>query len=158
MGKWKDRIKRYGLAEVAGTVTAISGALIAHKLTDNEIISAYSGAIGENVGYYGTILIRDFRQDREKSISEKGEYGLSDAMKTTRNLFLEFGLAECLDTLIVRPASMGLGTKILGQGIGTLAGKLLADVSFYFPTILLKEKIVNKLVEREEQNRINPVH
>jgi len=40
----------------------------------------------------------------------------------------------------VRPAAMGICTGFLGWGPGILAGKLIADISFYVPVIWLHER------------------
>ncbi len=61
-------------------------------------------------------------------------------MRTWRGLLLEFGPAELLDTGLVRPMTMALGTTLLGWGPGIVAGKLLADVVFYLPVIWVYER------------------
>jgi hypothetical protein len=57
-----------------------------------------------------------------------------------RDLVLEFGLAEALDTLLVRPALMYAAGRLLSDALlGVFVGKLAADVIFYFPTIAAYE-------------------
>jgi hypothetical protein len=47
-------------------------------------------------------------------------------------LLAEFGPAELLDTLLIRPAALTLGVWLLPDPIwGLLAGKVVADVIFY---------------------------
>jgi len=121
-------INRYGPAEVTGTVVAIFGAAIAHKLTSNEIVSAYTGSICESIGYYSIMITQEFRR-----------YSKGHPWQIARNLFLEFGPSEVLDSFATRPLFMGLGLHYIGQGWGLLAGKLAADLVFYVPTIIIYE-------------------
>ena len=58
---------------------------------------------------------------------------------TWRNLFIEFGAAEVLDSGVIRPAAMALGVRWLGVEAGIAAGKVAADTAFYGPLILTYE-------------------
>lgn len=150
MEKFKEWFKRYALAEVMGTATAIGGSIITPKLTNNEYAAAYGGAICENIGFYGTIISRDIKANSKKARDEGKPYGLPEVVKTARNLAIEFGTAECLDTLLIRPLAMGFGTKYLGREIGIFTGKVASDLIFYIPAIISREKIVKPLMEREK--------
>lgn len=130
---------RYGPAEMIGTTTAYIGFFSIQKLTDNDIAAAYAGTMGENIGYYGTMIVREITHDLKAAKKEGRKYGLFEVMKTASKLFIEFGPAEVLDSLIIRPASMGFGSKLLGKGVGVLVGKVAADISFYIPTIFSYE-------------------
>ena len=47
-------------------------------------------------------------------------------------LVAEFGVAELLDTLLIRPAALMLGVWLLPDPLwGLLAGKVVADIVFY---------------------------
>ena len=47
-------------------------------------------------------------------------------------LLAEFGPAELLDTLLIRPAALTLGVFLLPDPLwGLLAGKVFADIIFY---------------------------
>ena len=50
---------------------------------------------------------------------------------------IEFGPAEILDTGLIRPLTMGVGTRLVGRMLGVPLGKLAADVTFYVPVILI---------------------
>ncbi len=51
---------------------------------------------------------------------------------TLRNLSLEFGPAELLDSFLVRPLAMYLGPIVVGSlTAGVILGKIAADVVFY---------------------------
>ncbi len=117
--------KRYGPSEIAGTIFAVGGLHGARLLGLSEITSAYVGAMGENLGFYSVMLMRELR-----------EHKLRDALA---RMLVEFGPAEVLDTLLLRPLVMGLGAHWLGDLPGALLGKLLGDVFFYIPVIATYE-------------------
>jgi hypothetical protein len=59
---------------------------------------------------------------------------------TLRNLSLEFGPGEALDSLVVRPAAMYFATSLTSDlAIAVILGKLAADIAFYIPAIAAYE-------------------
>ncbi len=126
--KLSEWVNRYGPAEVIGTIAAVFGAAIAYRLTDNEIASAYAGSISETIGFYSVMISREFKR-----------YTRGNHLEVTKNLLLEFGPSEILDSFLTRPLFMGLGLHYLGQGWGLIAGKLAADIIFYIPSIIIYE-------------------
>jgi hypothetical protein len=54
-------------------------------------------------------------------------------------LAVEFGPAEALDSLVVRPACVAVGVAALGPVAGVLVAKLVADLAFYVPVIATYE-------------------
>lgn len=109
-------------------------------LTENRILSAYAGTIGENIGYYSLIVIREHLHDFKNSKYEGKKHGAIGFLKTMRNLVVEFGVSEYLDSLIVRPFCMYIFPLIIGQfSVGIFVGKIVADVVFYIPTIVAYE-------------------
>ena len=52
---------------------------------------------------------------------------------------MEFGVAEALDSGLLRPLAMGLGVRFFGRGVGIVVGKLAADLTFYVPVICAYE-------------------
>jgi hypothetical protein len=138
-GKGADWLKRYGVAEVAGLGTALVGSFAARALTGSDIATAYGGAMGENLGYYGVIIGREVVHDRRAAFVTGRAYGLAGAARTARNLAFEFGIAEALDSGVLRPLAMGLGVRFLGRGVGIVVGKFAADLTFYIPVICAYE-------------------
>ncbi|MBI2146419.1 hypothetical protein HYU22_03700 [Candidatus Woesearchaeota archaeon] len=135
----KEWLRRYGLAEVIGTAAAYACFFLGQELTDNDIIAAYAGTMGENLGFYGTMVVREVNAGVKKARVDGKSYGLVDALKTASKLAAEFGPAEVLDSLVVRPTTMGFGSRIFGKELGVGIGKAAADVSFYVPTIISYE-------------------
>jgi hypothetical protein len=125
--------------EAAGITTAYAGYLLTHAAIANVVVASYGGALGENVGYYGVILTREVHGDLGEARRAGRPYGWRGLLATLRNLFVEFGLAELLDSTLVRPLAFGLGTHYLGTELGIVVGKLTADVTFYVPAIAFYE-------------------
>jgi hypothetical protein len=116
-------LARYAPAEAAATV----GALAAAALTGpaGPAVTAYAGAIGDGVGFYLVLFVRDLRRQppagRRRAV-----------VRTVRDLVMEFGPAELLDTFLVRPLAMYLAQRWLGSATaGVVVGKVVADAVFY---------------------------
>jgi hypothetical protein len=138
-GRIAEWIRRYGPAEIAGAFTALAGSYLAYTLTGNEIAAAYGGSLGENLGFYGVIVGREIRAERRAHRQRGTTYGVREWTWTATHLLVEFGVAELLDSTLVRPLAMGVATHDLGRTYGVLAGKLAADVIFYIPVIVIYE-------------------
>ena len=68
------------------------------------------------------------------------QYGPLQVLRTLRNLGLEFGLAEAVDTLALRPGLVFAFMQLIPDlGVAVLLGKLAADVVFYVPAITAYE-------------------
>jgi hypothetical protein len=118
---------RYLPLEILGTVTALAGAGFASVFTASSVIIAFAGTWGENVGYYAYATGRDWKAHfAEEPVTTGG------VLRLVRNMLVEFGFAEVMDSFVVRPACMYLGQELLGSmAWGVVAGKLAADAVFY---------------------------
>ena len=95
-------------------------------------LAALGGTWGENVGYYATIIARDLRARRMRD----GRLTTGGVLLTCRDLVLEFGGAELLDTFLVRPAAMFALIALTGNlPLGLILGKVVADLAFYCAAI-----------------------
>lgn len=137
--KMKEWLYRYSPAEIIGTATAYASFFLVQDATDSNIAAAYAGTMGENIGFYATMIVREMVDDIKNARREGRHYGFRNSMATAGKLITEFGPAETLDSLIIRPVAMGLGSRYLGREIGIAAGKIAADVSFYIPTVISYE-------------------
>ena len=140
----KHKIKiwgqRYLLAEIIGTLCAIIIPTVVSLFSKNILIIALAGTWGENMGYYGVMIIREISQTIKKYKELHKQYGYLAFVKNIRNIFLEFGVAETIDSLFVRPTTMYLSINIFQNiQLGILMGKIMADVIFYIPTIISYE-------------------
>jgi hypothetical protein len=141
---WRVRlvewIKRYGLSEVAGITTAAAGSWLVGNATDGAVLGAYAAALGESLGFYGSLVLREMIRDAYAAGSRRTPYGAAQMARTWRGLLVEFGPSELLDITLVRPLAMGLGRQLFGWGWGIVVGKVLADVVFYIPVIWIHER------------------
>lgn len=133
--KFFEWLRRYGPAELMGIVTAYLGYFAGHHLFHNDIITAYMAAMGENVGFYGVIIVRELLIQLKRS----EHTFFSNLTRTIIHIGTEFGPAEALDSLVLRPLFMGLGIKFFGPLAGVMTGKIAADVTFYVPVIISYE-------------------
>ncbi len=143
MSDWNRSVRRwvarYGPPEIAGTAMAMVAWFIVDAMTGNRVAAAYGGSIGENLGFYGTFMLRSLANpDGDKAADGEGSPSRRvwrRARRTTTSAIVEFGPSEVLDTLLVRPLAMGLATAALGPQAGVFLGKIAADVVFYSVTI-----------------------
>jgi hypothetical protein len=125
--KSREWIGRYGWAEFWGVITSYLGYYITHQATTSSIAASFGASFGENIGYYGCILWREISARRDA-----GEGWTSRTFGAlTRDLLYEFGLAELLDFLIVRPGVTFLAVAMFGSAVGVAVGKVAADIVFY---------------------------
>jgi hypothetical protein len=115
----REWLWRYGPAEAAATAGAVAAAIAVGPWALAAVI-AYAGTIGEGLGFYAVILVRELRRCP------------GPRRRTIAGLLVEFGPAEIADTVAVRPLAMYLGPLLVGHlAGGVLAGKLAADLVFY---------------------------
>jgi hypothetical protein len=123
-------LRRYLPAELVALPCALTAGFAAGHLTGSPAAAALAATWGENAGFYGLMIGRELAQ-------QGSVRALPDVV---RALVLEFGPAEALDSLLLRPAAVYAGLALLPHpALGMLAGKLVADVSFYAPAIACHE-------------------
>ena len=123
-------LRRYGLAEAAAILGSYGGYFGAGLLGAGAIASAMAAAWCENIGFYSVMALRD------AMAAPPGR-----RWRTAGLLLLEFGPAELLDSLLLRPAAVAASVALLGPGWGVLAGKLIADAAFYALVIMSHEHL-----------------
>lgn len=129
VGSW---LHRYGPPELLGTVAALVGASLVYTASGSELAAAVAANWAEAIGYYGLIIIRDLRAG--------GRPSSRSAVSIIRGLVIEFGPAELLSLTLVRNATLFAGIAFASSlALGIIAGKLVADLLFYLPTILSYE-------------------
>jgi hypothetical protein len=131
--KLREWFGRYLPAEILGTVTALAAAWTVHALSGSLVSAAVAGAIGEGVGLHGCMAIREaFRNNTRHCHYGRGRRLWLTGSRTVRDLLIEFGPAELVDSLLARPLFMYLMPSLLHNfTAGIVAGKLAADAIFY---------------------------
>jgi hypothetical protein len=138
-------VARYGWAEVAGIVTSYLGYFGTVKVTHSGIAGAFGAAISENIGYYTCIIWRELRERRCNGEA----LSLPMLVRTAWALLLEFGVAELLDSFIVRPGSTYLAVGMFGPTSGIVVGKFAADAVFYVLVITIYSRLKAKKPQDE---------
>lgn len=109
-------------------------------ISSNSYAIAYAGTVGATIGFYGFILIRDYIRNRRTVHPAGLREKIHLLLRCIRNMGFEFGLAEVLDFLLIRPFFLLYGPKLLHNYFwGVLVGKILADILFFALSILMFE-------------------
>lgn len=139
--KIREWLNRYLGAEIVGTIAALSCAWIGHLLTGSLVVAALAGSYGEGIAYYGYLGFRESRRHyRQHSQHPPLRRYLLTILKTARDMMVEFGVAEVLDSLLFRPFCMYIGPRLLHNfPAGIVAGKIVADIGFYSIAIVCYE-------------------
>jgi hypothetical protein len=146
--------RRYGASEIAGAFAAYIGYFTILGMTQNPVASAYGGSIGESLGFFGVMLVREIAADQARAKRRLASYGPREVSATIHGLFVEFGPAELLDVALIGPLAMGIASHYLGPGIGILLGKLTSDVVFYGFAIFASD-IRKRRARAELRNRLS---
>lgn len=131
--KLREWFGRYLPAEILGTVTALAAAWTVHAVSGSLISAAIAGTIGESLGFYGCLAVREVRyyDALHRDHGWLRRQWLTGT-RTLRGLLIEFGPAELVDSFLTRPLFMYLMASLLQNfTAGIVAGKLAADVIFY---------------------------
>jgi hypothetical protein len=144
--KVREWIRRYLPAELLSITVTLSCAALVFELTGNRITTALAGTWADNISYYGYIIFVDIYRTLRR-LQEQGKvYTRQMFIRNLKALALEFGLAEVLDSLLIRPALMYyLPIRTGSLALGILIAKLAADVLFYLPAIIGYELSKKKL-------------
>jgi hypothetical protein len=123
-------LARYLVPEILGTASALLAAWGVYETTQSLAVAAVAGSLAETIGYYAVIVVRTVR----------GHAATNGPVATTllsiRSLAAEFGPAEIVDTVLVRPALLWAIPAAMGATpLAWLVGKLASDVVFYAITI-----------------------
>ena len=120
-------IVRYLPAEIVGTASMVLAGLAVTLWTSQPALIALAALLGEIVGFYAVLAITIYAEQSSVSPNWRRAVG-----RTFLLLIAEFGAAELLDTLLIRPAALMLGVWIVPDAMwGLLAGKIVADIVFY---------------------------
>ncbi len=143
-GRVREWIGRYLVAELAGLTTALLAALAVTSWdADQLVVAAYASALGEGVGFYaGFLVVRYLREEIDGPPRRRIAVIVAAAV-------VEFGPAEIVDTVLIRPAAMYLASWATGNVVvGVLIGKVAADVVFYGLAITSYEMLVRRFLTR----------
>jgi len=143
-------VRRYLPCEITSTVAELGSAAVVYMSTGSWAAAAVVATVFASIGYYATAYVNAVRW----SMAEHG-FGRANLL-ALRSIAVEFGPAEVIDSLAIRPVTLYLGPVLTGSPVvGLIVGKLAADVGFYGCTILSYEKFRNLLaVKRSSQEEL----
>jgi len=133
-------LKRYLVAEIVSTALSLATAWGIMESSSDRVMAAFVGSAVASISFYGVIVITDFRKSLVIHRSKNQPYKIRSFLIDFRNLIIEFGPAEILDVIAVRPFFMYLIPKLTGEFIlSTLVGKIIADIFFFVLAIVMYE-------------------
>ena len=151
-GKTRDKLRewlrRYLPCEIAGTVGELGGAAVAYLATGSLAAAAITATIGASVGYYATAYVAAMRWSyRDNDYRPWPSRAVVSVLLALRSVAVEFGPAESVDSMAVRPAAFYAGPLLLDNTIGGwIFGKLISDLAFYLFAIVSYERFKGLLV------------
>lgn len=146
-------VRRYLPLEIAGWVGELGSAAATYWLTGSFAAAVVVGTIGASVGYYATAYVNGVRW------SYRAQQGRSWPMRvlianalSLRSIAVEFGPAEVIDSIIIRPVALYAGPYILGNvAVGWVVGSLVADIAFYVMAIFSYERFTGLLARPQRE-------
>jgi hypothetical protein len=149
--KLMEWVRRYLPCEIAGTVGELGGAAVAYLLTGSMAAAAITATVGASAGYYAAAYTSAVRW----AYCEHSHGGWATRL-TVANLFalrsvaIEFGPAELIDSIAIRPLAYYLGPTMFGNVVaGWIFGKLVSDTGFYVLAVFSYERFKGLLAGRE---------
>jgi hypothetical protein len=115
------------ILEIAATIAALVAGAFAVYMQAPKPAIAYFSAVVENLVFYGTAFLFELK---------RGTRWRGAVISTVA----EFGPAEALDFLLLRPVCLYLGLNTLGT-VGIVVGKVAADLVFYGIAFLTHKRI-----------------
>lgn len=152
-------MRRYLFNEIAGTTVEMAGATVAYLVTDSLAAAAIVASIGASVGYYAAAYWAAVRLSlRAERARPRAERVIVANLLALRSVFVEFGPAELLDSIFVRPLAFYVGPQLFGNvAAGWIFGKLVSDVAFYAVAIFSYERFTSLLaVDRPAARAMEP--
>ncbi|NJM39565.1 MAG: hypothetical protein HC853_01710 [Anaerolineae bacterium] len=121
-------IRRYFWAEAISTAATLA---LANVAVNTGYLRRLTTLIGL-VCYYGTMVVCDVHPRLKVQALRPA------TLQALRNLSLEFGASEFLDSVLIRPmVTMWALQWVNHPSHGLLLGKVVADVLFYLPAIMI---------------------
>jgi hypothetical protein len=141
-------VRRYLPNEIVGTLGELGGAAVAYVATDSLAVAAVAASVGATVGYYSAAYQSAVRGAyREQGGRPPAMRVLVANLLALRSVLVEFGPAELLDSIFVRPLAFYFGPLVFGNVVaGWIFAKLVADVAFYAVAIFSYERFKKLLV------------
>ncbi|RDH74949.1 hypothetical protein DVS77_28865 [Mycolicibacterium moriokaense] len=148
--KLMEWVRRYLPCEIAGTVGELGGAAVAYWLTGSMAAAAITATVGASAGYYAAAFTNAVRWAyRDHSGLPVAARLVVANMFALRSVAIEFGPAELIDSIAIRPLAYYLGPALFDSvAAGWIFAKLFSDIGFYLVAILSYERFKGLLAGR----------
>ena len=149
--KLMEWVRRYLPCEIAGTVGELGGAAVAYWLTGSMAAAAITATVGASAGYYAAAYTSAVRWAyREYNGRPRPARLVVANLFAVRSVAIEFGPAELIDSIAIRPLAYYLGPVMFDNVVvGWIFGKLVSDIGFYVLAIVSYERFKGLLAGRE---------
>ena len=129
----------------------LGGAAIAYAATGSLAAAAVAATIGASAGYYAAAYAAALRWATDgQSHRPFASRVLVANLLALRSVAVEFGPAELIDSIVVRPLAFYVGPTLFGNVVaGWIFGKLVSDVAFYACAIFTYERFRGLLAHRQ---------
>jgi hypothetical protein len=146
--KLREWVRRYLPCEIAGTIAELGGAAIAYQATGSLAAAAIIATIGASAGYYSAAYVTAVRWSYRGNNRQRWPARvLMSNLLALRSVVVEFGPAELIDSIAVRPVAFYVGPQIFDNMIaGWIVAKLISDLAFYLIAIISYEQFKGLLV------------
>jgi hypothetical protein len=150
--KLMEWVRRYLPCEIAGTIGELGGAAVAYFLTGSMAAAAITATIGASAGYYATAYISAVRWSYREQVDRGVAMRIAVAnLFAVRSMAIEFGPAEVIDTIAVRPVAYYVGPMLFDNVVaGWVFAKLFSDIGFYTITVFSYERFNGLLAGRRQ--------
>jgi len=150
--KLAEWVRRYLPCEIAGTVGELGGAGLLFVLTESFAAAAVGGTIGASIGFYAIAYGSAARLSYATQTHRRWPGRLAAANGLAfRSVAIEFGPAELVDSLAVRPLAYYLGPALVDTAmLGWIGAKLFSDLAFYACAVCSYEHFNRLLALRGE--------
>jgi hypothetical protein len=143
-------LRRYLPNEIAGWAGELGAAAAVYYSTGSFALAVVAGTVGASVGYYATAYVNGVRWTCQAHAGRGivARSLIANAV-TIRSIAVEFGPAEVIDSVVIRPLMLYLWPFVLGNvAVGWVVGSLTADIAFYGMAIFSYERFKGLLVVR----------
>jgi hypothetical protein len=148
--KLVEWVRRYLPCEIAGTVGELGGAAVAYLMTGSMAAAAITATIGASAGYYSAAYTSALRLAcREYQDRPMATRLVVANVFALRSVAIEFGPAELIDSIAIRPLAYYLGPVLFDNVVaGWVFGKFVSDIGFYVLAIFSYERFKGLLAVR----------
>ena len=152
--KLMEWLRRYLPNELAGWAGELGAAGATYYLTGSYAAAVVAGTIGASVGYYATAYANGFRWSYAALAGRSWPMRVLVAnVLTIRSIAVEFGPAEAIDSIVIRPIMLYVFPFVIGNtAVGFVVGSIVADVAFYVMAIFSYERFKGLLAVRSRVN------